>query len=171
MSPSIRVDDEVYGLLQQNAEAFVDTPNTVLRRLLNLGERDAAAESDPKPRPAAQQKAASRSVRRGKRGSPGRARSGTILPHEAYVGPILDVLAEAGGQAPAREVTAEVGRRLSEKLTPIDLQPLPSGSIRWENRVQFVRLRLADEGLLARDTPRGVWRLTPAGHDRAAESR
>jgi hypothetical protein len=171
MSPSIRVDDEVYGFLQRNAEAFVDTPNTVLRRLLKLGERDAGAETDPKPKPTPLPKAPLRSVRRGKRGTPGRARPGTILPHEAYVGPILDVLAEADGQATAREVTAEVGRRLSEKLTPIDLEPLPSGSIRWESRVQFVRLRLADEGLLARDTPRGVWALTPAGRDRAAESR
>ena len=169
MSPSIRVDDEVYGLLQQNAEAFVDTPNSVLRRLLNLGERDAAAESDPQPRSTAPQKSARRSARRAKRGTPSRARTGTILPHEAYVGPILDVLAEAGGEAPAREVTGEVGRRLIQKLTPMDLQPLPSGSIRWENRVHFVRLRLVDEGLLARDAPRGVWRLTPAGHERAKE--
>jgi hypothetical protein len=36
MAPTIRVDDEVYALLQSRAEAFVDTPNTVLRRLLNL---------------------------------------------------------------------------------------------------------------------------------------
>jgi hypothetical protein len=36
MAPTIRVDDEVYALLQSKAEAFVDTPNTVLRRLLNL---------------------------------------------------------------------------------------------------------------------------------------
>lgn len=36
MCPTIRVDDEVYALLQARAEAFVDTPNTVLRRLLEL---------------------------------------------------------------------------------------------------------------------------------------
>ena len=30
MTPTIRVDDEVYALLQQRGEAFVDTPNTVL---------------------------------------------------------------------------------------------------------------------------------------------
>ena len=36
MSPTIRVDDEVYAILQSHAEAFVDTPNLVLRRLLGL---------------------------------------------------------------------------------------------------------------------------------------
>ncbi|WP_112669117.1 restriction system modified-DNA reader domain-containing protein [Micromonospora saelicesensis] len=36
MAPTIRVDDEVYALLQSKAQAFVDTPNTVLRRLLSL---------------------------------------------------------------------------------------------------------------------------------------
>src|ERR1043166_3598413 len=32
----IDVDDEVYGALKKMAEPFVDSPNTVLRRLLNL---------------------------------------------------------------------------------------------------------------------------------------
>jgi hypothetical protein len=36
MTPTIRVDDEVYALLQERAEAFIDTPNTVLRRILKL---------------------------------------------------------------------------------------------------------------------------------------
>ena len=40
MTPTIRVDDEVYALLQQRGEAFVDTPNTVLRRILGLSESD-----------------------------------------------------------------------------------------------------------------------------------
>ena len=40
MTPTIRVDDEVYALLQERGEAFVDTPNTVLRRILGLSESD-----------------------------------------------------------------------------------------------------------------------------------
>ncbi|MEV1143474.1 winged helix-turn-helix domain-containing protein [Micromonospora sp. NPDC049799] len=47
MAPTIRVDDEVYALLQSKAQAFVDTPNTVLRRLLNL----AGSLADPVERP------------------------------------------------------------------------------------------------------------------------
>jgi len=36
MAPVIRIDDEVWKKLQEQAEALVDTPNDVLRRLLEL---------------------------------------------------------------------------------------------------------------------------------------
>jgi len=35
--PTIRVDDDVYAWLQQQARPFEDTPNTVLRRVAGLG--------------------------------------------------------------------------------------------------------------------------------------
>jgi hypothetical protein len=37
MMPTITVDEEVFEYLKGRAEPFVDTPNTVLRRELNLG--------------------------------------------------------------------------------------------------------------------------------------
>ena len=40
MSPTIRIDDEVFEALKGMGEAFVDTPNSVLRRVLKL-------ENDP----------------------------------------------------------------------------------------------------------------------------
>ena len=39
MSPTIRIDDEVFEKLKSMGEAFVDTPNSVLRRALNLEEK------------------------------------------------------------------------------------------------------------------------------------
>jgi len=39
MAPTIRIDDEVFAALQKGGKAFVDTPNTVLRRLLGLNGR------------------------------------------------------------------------------------------------------------------------------------
>lgn len=39
-----RVDDEVYAEIQKRAKAFRDTPNLVLRRVLKLGKRKAAAK-------------------------------------------------------------------------------------------------------------------------------
>ena len=36
MSPTIRIDDEVFEALKGMGEAFVDTPNSVLRRVLKL---------------------------------------------------------------------------------------------------------------------------------------
>lgn len=44
MSLVIRIDDEVWSWLQSQATPFVDTPNSVLRRLANL---DQAAELSP----------------------------------------------------------------------------------------------------------------------------
>lgn len=34
--PTIQIDDEVFELLQKNAKPFVDSPNTTLRRMLDL---------------------------------------------------------------------------------------------------------------------------------------
>lgn len=36
MSPTIRIDEEIYAWLQQNARPFEDTPNSVLRRIAGL---------------------------------------------------------------------------------------------------------------------------------------
>jgi hypothetical protein len=44
--PSIQIDDEVFEVLQRNAKPFLDSPNTVLRRLLGLGAQTA---TDAKP--------------------------------------------------------------------------------------------------------------------------
>ena len=40
---TIQVDDEVFGLLQKNAKAFVDSPNSTLRRMLGLRINGATA--------------------------------------------------------------------------------------------------------------------------------
>jgi hypothetical protein len=44
MMPVIRIDDEVWGRLQEAAEPLVDTPNSVLRRLLELEKEEDATE-------------------------------------------------------------------------------------------------------------------------------
>jgi hypothetical protein len=46
MSPSVKVDPEVFAALQALAEPFVDSPNSVLRRLLGLTE---AMTASPRP--------------------------------------------------------------------------------------------------------------------------
>lgn len=39
MSPTIRIDDDVYAWLQNHARPFEDTPNSVLRRLAGLDRK------------------------------------------------------------------------------------------------------------------------------------
>lgn len=186
MSPNIRIDRDVYQALQKQAAPFVDTPNSVLRRLLGLesdggrpdeenrdevafAAKNLAKGRGPKSRAKARGTGKRTSGTRSPdaRKQPTRAPSDAILPEGEYIMPLLQALAERGGSAPAREVVTEVGRRLSDRLMPMDMESLSSGGIRWQNRVQFVRLRLVEEGLMERRSTRGVWVLTKAGMARA----
>jgi hypothetical protein len=63
-------------------------------------------------------------------------------------------------------VIEDVGAALSGRLTEADRKVLASGMIRWKNRVQFVRLRLVQAGLVVEGSPRGIWEITPEGRDR-----
>jgi hypothetical protein len=150
MCPSIDTDDEVFDVIKKHAEPFVDTPNTVLRRLLGIDP----AKSLPVP--------TGEKANRQR----GRAAPGTLLPESEYEIPILRYLEERGGRAPSREVVEAVGEALDGKLTELDKQPLKSGDIRWENRAAFVRLRLVERGELVKKSPRGTWEISDRGRER-----
>jgi len=77
--------------------------------------------------------------------------------------PILETLIESGGSLRVSEVIRRIGEKLGSKLTPADRQNIKSGSVRWENRVQWQRLRLLREGYLASDSARGVWEIAENG--------
>lgn len=49
MPPTIRIDDEVYAWLQEQAVPFDDTPNTVLRRVAGLGKRGDSRVTEKEP--------------------------------------------------------------------------------------------------------------------------
>src|SRR5688572_20983918 len=103
MTPTIRIDDEVFEALKQHAEPLVDTPNSVLRRLLELpsNREQALSDHDEVPAQAPRQGRRRRGgSRRGSRPSTRRARPGSILPDEEYERPILEILNEKGGRAP-----------------------------------------------------------------------
>jgi Mrr N-terminal domain/SeqA protein N-terminal domain len=179
VSPTVDLDTDVFEYLKSHAEPFVDTPSTVLRRLLDLSGQPASANGgtaaaslpDPKPRrrSAPQQRASKPASRK----SSGRTRapSGTLLPESAYEEPLLRALVEAGGEASYRDVVASVGQGLQDVLTPADQDTLASGGVRWHSRLQFVRLRLIERGEMDRDAPRGVWRITEAGRQAVLNGR
>ena len=56
-----------------------------------------------------------------------------------------------------------VGRELKDSLMAADFENLASGSVRWQSRLQFVRLRLIERGYMDRATPRGIWGITETG--------
>lgn len=172
---TIEIDDDLLELLKRHAEPFVDTPNDVLRRLL-LDEREPATEHRPaRDQPGEGASRASR-PKRG-RGKPNknpaarkRAPSGALLSEHAYELPLLAALDAAGGRMPTREAVAAVGERIGDQLMPMDHDVLEHGRERWEMRVQFVRLRLVEAGLLEKESPRGVWEISDAGRERLKHS-
>ncbi len=170
MNLSIEIDRDVWNLLKREAEPLVDTPNTVLRRLLGIGDQpkvDIAAEvpvgakstrgATGKPRV----KSSPKGKRQRRRGP--RAPIGSLLPESEYEHPILRVLGERGGSAPAREVIPLVGALVDDRLTRLDREDLPNGLKRWESRVQFTRLRMRKAGVIRAESPRGIWELSEAG--------
>lgn len=160
---TIEIDDEVLAALKKKAEPFVDTPNMVLRRLLALPRNtlaEAATSIGALPRSSGNAK----QQRRPRKGA--RAPAGTLLPEREYIEPLLQVLRKKGGRAPAQEVIEEVGGLLADRLTALDKERLASGGVRWQNRIQFVRLRLLDQGLLRKGSSRGIWELTEEANGR-----
>ena len=149
--PTIRIDHEVFKELQKRAEPLVDTPNAVIRRLLALAENAIASGEHGRTQPSVRQ------IRR--------------LPMREYELPLLESLEERGGSAPAKEVITAVGKRLASRITPLDRTTTDSGAVRWENRVQWLRLRLVERGLLKKDSPWGIWELSKAGREYLHESK
>jgi hypothetical protein len=166
MSPSIEIDDDIFALLQEHAEPLIDTPGSVLRRLLGLdrqgGEVPPSETSTPVDARPVRQK--------GRRRKGTRAARGSLLPEAHYEMPILRFLAENGGRAPSREVIDAVGIALKDDLTEADREELNSGDIRWKNRAAFVRLRLLEKGELDGNAPRGTWAITAKGSKRVTNN-
>jgi hypothetical protein len=170
MSPTIRIDDDVFEELKKHAEPLVDTPNTVLRRLLRLGGSRSGVDGgyEEAARPPAPARARRQSRRRKTATRAARAKTGTILHGSAYEVPMLEIINEHGGRAAAREVLDELETRLEGQLTDVDREQLGSGDVRWRNRAQFVRLRLVEQGDMVKESPRGIWEITEQGRRRIA---
>lgn len=175
------ISADAWDAWKDAAEPF-ELPDDVLRRV--LGVRSSAVTA---PQPAAVaaasgsgSEAKSRSARSSPRPSRPSQKSGTkrsrvasdlLLPESEYELPLLQALSVTGGRRPTREVVEEVGRVLNGRLTEVDHEPIRDGGLpRWQNRVQFARLRLVKGGFMKADSPRGVWEISPAGEERLKET-
>jgi restriction system protein len=88
---------------------------------------------------------------------------GKLTPPAAYCRPLLEALAELGGEAPKSAILAKVGARLADVLTAEDHTRMSTGEPKWENRTAWARHYLTQEGLLAGKTKYGVWQITDEG--------
>lgn len=143
--PTIRIDDEVMKALQKKAIPLVDTPNTVLRRILSIDKKPA--------------KPAGRGNGTGERPR----LPGGMTPNKSYRRPIVEALYEFGGRASAGDVLRLVERKMT--LEAGDRARLKSGEVRWKRRANWERFNMVSEGLLKNDSPRGIWELAQAGVD------
>jgi len=96
-------------------------------------------------------------------GSKRRLSAGLRTPPSTYRIPILRALTEAGGVARTAWALDRVYELMQHRLNDYDLQMKPSGGLRWRNTAQWERLQMVKEGLLANDSPHGVWEITAAG--------
>ena len=152
---TIRIDEEVFEMLKKLAEPFVDTPNSVIKRLLQ-------SQPDAPPTPVEARPVASKpSVKRGSR-----------TPRATYEDFLLQVLGiKFKGRASKDEASKAVIELMEARglLDSADGEPVSTGETRAENTVAWARNALKDRGLISRTSPRGTWELTAEGIQAARE--
>lgn len=182
----VTLDDEVMSKVHEYAEPWVDSPNSALRKAFHLDpartspiyfdierieEDDFGSGTDGVAVAGTSSPPARGVPRRRKRRvtkSSGRVRApkGSLLDEREYWRPILQVLANSpNGAAPARDVIAQVGSMLDDKLKPLDKEELASGGLRWQTRAMFARFRMKEGGLLKHGSPRGIWEISDRGRE------
>jgi hypothetical protein len=92
---------------------------------------------------------------------------GLRTPESAFVLPILRAIQELGGSASMQQVLEKVGAAMKGQLRDVDYQALKSdpGHPRWNNTAQWARNTMVTDGLLKKDSPRGIWEITAAGKE------
>jgi predicted CopG family antitoxin len=147
MAPTIRIDDDVYAWLQEQARAFEDTPNTVLRRVAGLDSETAKAFQKR------------RYVRDSSEGKAAKT------PQGAYRKPVLRALKKLGGKASRSQVFKELEKAMADRFTRADTKRISSGDLRWQKTAEWEVTSMRDEGLLlpVSESGRGNWALSDAG--------
>ncbi len=168
--PVIRISDEVMNMLKIFAEPLVDTPDTVLRKILDdYGKMKEIADhgkSVPFPRANGPLRVSlPRSIPSNM--LPSRDRNIEVKLYaksvERYARWIIAALGNIGGNARAEEVTNHIRKVFGQEFTEWDRETISSGQTRWEKHVHWARFYMARSGLLNGNAPRGVWELTEKG--------
>ena len=147
MMPVMRVSDVTWDRLKSHARPFEDKPEDIVNLALDaLDEK--LGKVTPKP-------AKKRAVYKGE--------GGRKLPQKEFRAPLLKTLHELGGTANVSEIHKVMEKKLAPLLSEADYQPVSTGDPRWWNAVCWERSNLAKEGLILRDSERGVWTLSDKG--------
>src|SRR5713226_268406 len=153
--PMIDLSQQSFDELKELAEPFVDTPDTVIQRLLDAYHANGAGAAPRAKTAKGAAVAALKIVTRDRK----RARKGEKTPIEQFYAPLVRALKDAGGKLPANEAIERVGQLMAEHLNDVDRSRLPSGEIRWRNTVRWASQHLQKEGKLDKKNPWGIWKL------------
>ncbi len=176
------IDKVISALNEQGAQLFSEGKYDQARALLNKVEnimgfrgKVLCLKDDWKSlRVPAVVKGASKGV--GEAGARPRSKPlkpGLKTPPDAFHYPILEALDQLEGAGRVRDVFRILGEIMSEQLNIYDYQPLPSdpNSVRWRSTAHWARYEMVQEGLLAEDSPRGLWKITDAGREALKRAR
>lgn len=143
----IEIDDDVWQALQKMATPLVDTPSTVLRKVLGL------PSINPDDNTTLGHKRTVYTRAKGK------------TRQEEFRAPILRSLFRTLSHSkPAGQVLDDIENDIGSKFNSIDREILKSGrDIRWKNTAQWERAVMVKGKLLRSDSPRGIWALTKKG--------
>jgi predicted transcriptional regulator len=160
MAKTIRIEDDVYEALQRLAKPFDDTPNSVIKRVLEplgvLQELDVAFVE----------------ARAVTKEGPKRIGRGQLTPSRVFDAWLLHILwKQFGGKAAKTDATAAVMKALEEHglLREADYEKVSTGETKAENAIAWGRNRLKDAGLLEKNSQWGTWVLSKAGEEKARE--
>ena len=92
-----------------------------------------------------------------------RVKRGLKISNYQYRVPILQVLTEMNGSGDKNAVESKVYEKMKNDFSPIDLETISSGETRWRKSANWERYRMAKEGLISTDSPRGIWEITEKG--------
>lgn len=161
MMPTIRIEDDVFEGLKLLAEPFVDTPNTVIRRL--LATRNTLKSGRENPIPLMKDKEEKASVKVNRRGN--------LTPQSTYELFLLCCLQKANGEATKHDVTEAVITMMKSHgyIDAADLVKVQTGETKAANTIAWARNALKDRGLISQQSPRGVWALTEEGKAKAQQ--
>jgi Mrr N-terminal domain len=154
MTLTIEIDDEVFAALQKLATPLIDSPNDVLRRVLDLDVGQRTGSVDP---PTLPDKAAAPKSAASKQGEL------EMTPQREFRRYIVDIINEHGGKAHMQDVLGEIEARMNDRFKPGDLQNVSTGEVRWRNAARWERMQMANEGLIKKGTASGWWELTADG--------
>lgn len=157
--PNIQVDEDVFEGLQTLVTPLTNSPNSVVRQLLEL-----RGVLKPKSADLSSQHL---------NASPWKNRRGSRTPQTVYKNHLLYVIgAKFNGRA-SRLAAIEVALDLmqSKGLLPPDASEVlaSNGQTRAESTMAWGRNALKDAGFVKSDSPRGLWELTPAGLEKSRD--